>query len=872
MGEQRKKKHISVGLLAHVDAGKTTLAEAILYKTGRLRRLGRVDNGDTSLDTHELERARGITIFAGQSVFGLGDWEITLLDTPGHVDFSAETERILQVLDCAVLVVSGTSGVQAHTRTLWRLLESYGIPTVIFVTKMDYARLEKADILRELQRELSENCIDFSPDNAARDEQLAMCRESAMEEYLESGALTPETIRALAGGRLAFPCFFGSGLKLEGIDEFLGTLQSLLIEKSYPAEFGAKVFKITHEPNGAKITHLKVTGGTLRVRDLIEYGGRSEKISAMRIYSGAKFTPADMMEAGGVCAVLGLSGTGSGQGLGHEEASAEPVLEPVMSYRIELPEEVDAKTFLPRLRLLEEEDPMLRIGWNEHMQELSVSLMGEVQAEILKSLIAERFDVDASIDNGRVLYKETIAETVEGVGHYEPLRHYAEVHVLMSPLPRGSGFQFTSKCSEDALDRNWQRLILLHLSEKQHLGVLTGSPVTDIKFTLAAGRAHIKHTEGGDFRQATYRAVRQGLMRAKSILLEPYYSFRLEVPPEQIGRAISDIKLRSGRFDNPEEHGDMTLLRGEAPVVTMNAYAAEVAAYTSGRGRLQLALCGYQPCHDQEEVVARFGYDPEADLENSPDSIFCAHGGGFNVKWNRVEEYMHLESCLKDGNEQLKRDFSRRSFRLDDRELEAIMEREFGPARLTQTLYRPSAKRADELPETYAPPKKRYLLVDGYNCIFAWDGLSELAADDIALARHRLADILCNYAAFTKNEVVLVFDAYMVENGAGESSNYHNIHVVYTRERETADAYIERFAAETGKNENLRVVTSDNLIRLSALRSGVLRLSAAEFEREVAGVQREIDGLLLEMRKKRGERGSIVIDKSLFYGDDNDNG
>lgn len=563
--------------MAHVDAGKTTLAEAMLYKTGKLRRPGRVDNGDTMLDSHLLERSRGITIFAGQAVMKLGEYEATLLDTPGHVDFSAETERILQVLDIAVLVISGTDGVQSHTRTLWNLLRIYNIPTVIFVTKTDLARIGKAELMSELCSELSDCCVDFSASAHERDEAAAMCSEAAMESYLESGCVDDACLRSMVGGRQIFPCFFGSGLKLEGIDEFLAGLEKLIPQRSYGCEFGARVFKITHDKGGAKVTHLKVTGGALRVRDTVSYGDKSEKISAIRIYNGARFENVELTEAGGVCAVTGLSEARDGQGLGAEESGAEPILEPVMNYRVVLPEGVDAKTFLPKLRLLEEEDPMLRVTWDSHLQEINVRLMGEVQVEILKSLIADRFDIAVQIDNGRVLYKETIADSVEGVGHYEPLRHYAEVHLLLSPLPRGSGLQFSTRCSEDSLDRNWQRLILMHLAEKQHLGVLTGSPITDMKIVLAAGRAHIKHTEGGDFRQATYRAVRQGLMNAKSVLLEPYYSFYLEVPSEQIGRAISDIKLRFGTFSAPELHREFSAVSGTAPVTTMNNYAAEVA-------------------------------------------------------------------------------------------------------------------------------------------------------------------------------------------------------------------------------------------------------------------------------------------------------
>ena len=834
-------KKTVIGILAHVDAGKTTLAEAMLYKTGKLRRPGRVDNGDTMLDSHLLERSRGITIFAGQAVMKLGEYEATLLDTPGHVDFSAETERILQVLDIAVLVISGTDGVQSHTRTLWNLLRIYNIPTVIFVTKTDLARIGRAELMSELCSELSDCCVDFSADASERDEAAAMCSEAAMESYLESGSVDDACLRSMVGGRQIFPCFFGSGLKLEGIDEFLAGLEKLIPQRSYGGEFGARVFKITHDKGGAKVTHLKVTGGALRVRDTVSYGDKSEKISAIRIYNGARFENVELTEAGGVCAVTGLSEARDGQGLGAEESGAEPILEPVMNYRVVLPEGVDAKAFLPKLRLLEEEDPMLRVTWDSHLQEINVRLMGEVQVEILKSLIADRFDIAVQIDNGRVLYKETIADSVEGVGHYEPLRHYAEVHLLLSPLPRGSGLQFSTRCSEDSLDRNWQRLILMHLAEKQHLGVLTGSPITDMKIVLAAGRAHIKHTEGGDFRQATYRAVRQGLMNAKSVLLEPYYSFYLEVPSEQIGRAISDIKLRFGTFSAPELHGEFSAVSGTAPVTTMNNYAAEVAAYTGGRGRLRLTVSGYDVCHNTEQVVAEFGYDPEGDLENTPDSVFCAHGGGFGVKWDKVPEYMHLESCIKKDKIPYEAALNTRNFHIDDKELEAIMEREFGPAKLTQTLYRPKPTYKEE--HSGAPEnaeRKKYVIVDGYNCVFAWRELKFLAETDISAARDRLADILCNYAAFTGSEVVLVFDAYMVVGGSGENFNYHNIHIVYTEERETGDVYIERLVSEIGKNENVRVVTSDGMIQLSAVRFGVLRVSAREFEREIEAVNERI--------------------------------
>lgn len=836
-------KKTVIGILAHVDAGKTTLAEAMLYRTGVLRKLGRVDRGDTAMDTHTLEKERGITIFASQAVMTIGDLEITLLDTPGHVDFSAETERTLQVLDYAILVISGIDGVQAHTRTLWKLLSVYRVPTFIFITKMDFARKSRDELIIELREELSDNCIDFGGEN---DEALAMCREDLLEKYLDGEKIEDNEIAELIKSRLAFPCLFGSGLKIEGVDELLGCLEKYIIPSVYPEAFGAKVFKISHDSQGNRLTHMKITGGSLKVRDSLKIGDTEEKVGQIRIYSGAKFTPVDEINAGGVCAVTGLAATQNGQGLGLEAASGEPVLEPVMNYRIVLPEGCDAKVMMPKLKLLEEEDPMLRITWNSHLQEIHVGLMGEVQTEILKSLIAERFDVDVEIDSGRVLYKETIKNTVEGVGHYEPLRHYAEVHLIMEPLPTGNGLKFTTECSEDILDRNWQRLILLHLAEKQHLGVLTGSPITDMKITLAAGRAHIKHTEGGDFRQATYRAIRQGLMQAESKLLEPYYNFRLEIPPEQLGRAINDIRMRSGSFESPEESGAMTLLRGTAPVTALNSYASEVAAYTGGRGRLSLELAGYGECHNAEKVIEEFAYNPEGDLENTPDSVFCAHGGGFGVKWDKVPEYMHLESCLKK-----KKPFTpavnHRNLHIDDKELEAIMEREFGPVKYN--LYRPKNDAPTEEKNVELTERKQYVLVDGYNVIFAWDDLKSLAQDNLEAARERLMHILCNYAAFTKNEVILVFDAYKVPGNTGKHFDFHNIHVAYTKERELGDVYIEKLISEIGKNERVRVVTSDGLIQLSAVRFGVLRMSAAEFEREVDAVHAKIGEVLTEIKE-----------------------
>lgn len=844
----KETRRVVIGITAHVDAGKTTLAEAMLYRTGQLRKLGRVDHGSAAMDSHLLERERGITIFLSQAELPLGDMEVTLLDTPGHVDFSAEMERTLSVLDYAILVISGVDGVQAHTRTLWRLLELYRVPTFLFVTKMDFGRRDRDCLMESLRHELGEGCVDFTP--AARDrrmEQLATCREDALEAYLDGGEVPDALVRQLVGRRLVFPCWFGSGLKLEGIDEFLEGLARYVEPPAYPAAFSARVFKISHDAQGKRLTHLKVTGGTLRVRDAISYGGRQEKAAQLRLYSGGRFRAVDQVPAGGVCAVQGLTATCGGQGLGEREEAVRPVLEPVMRYRMALPPDCDSRVLLPQLRQLEEEDPQLRFTARDG--ELHVSLMGRVQAEILRSLVAQRFGVEVELDRGRVLYKETIDAPVEGVGHYEPLRHYAEVHLLLEPLPQGSGLVLATRCPEDDLDRSWQRLIMTHLQEKTHLGVLTGSPVTDMKITLMSGRAHIKHTEGGDFRQATYRAVRQGLMQARSRLLEPYYAFRLEVPPEQLGRAISDVRLRSGSFDAPEEAGDMTLLRGRVPVTEFDDYAQEVASYTGGRGRLSLEPAGYGPCHNPDAVIAAADYDPEADLENTPDSVFCAHGGGFTVKWDKVPEYMHLPGCLEKPRDE-EAPARRRCIRLDDAELEAIMAREFGPVR--RPLYRAPEKR-ETLPDTgLREIGQRYYVVDGYNVIFDWDELHALADRDLSAARERLMDTLCGWAAFTHTQVVLVFDGYKVPGSLGEKLDYRGIHVVYTKERETGDMYIERFLQQVGKNDHVRVVTSDGLIQLSAVRTGVMRMSSAEFGRQVAEASDQIQAFIARMHQSGG--------------------
>ena len=840
------KKKIAIGVLAHVDAGKTTLAEAMLYCAGKLKKLGRVDHRDSFLDTHSLERQRGITIFSKQARFELPGSSVILLDTPGHADFSAEMERTLRVLDCAVLVISGTDGVQAHTETLWRLLRRYQVPVFLFVTKRDLPGPERESLMKQLRERLDDCCVDLSSGTTDWEEQAALCSEEAMERVLADEALDDGLLSRMIAARQIFPCFFGSGLRLDGVDALLDALDRLAPASEARDAFAARVFKIERDPQGNRLTLLKLTGGSLSVRTPLRYtdadgGEHEEKITQIRLYSGVKYETAETVETGEICAVLGLSETWPGQGLGAEEDSAGPVLEPVLSYRLILPDGLDPMAFLPKLQRLGEEDPQLHITWNERARSIELRLMGKIQAEVFQSLVKDRFDVELSLDKGRILYRETIANTVEGVGHYEPLRHYAEVHLLLEPLPRGSGIVLDSVVPEDELDRNWQRLILTHLMEKQHLGVLTGSPITDIKITLAAGRAHLKHTEGGDFRQATYRAVRQGLMQAESVLLEPYYAYTLEVPAEQIGRAISDLRAMNGSFGSPEGEGEILRLQGEASVSCMNGYLDELLRYSRGRGRLFLRPAGYRPCAEQEKIVAELAYDPEADLDNSPDSVFCAHGGGFNVKWNRVPEYMHLESVLKKPAEPELSAPPRRSLSIDERELEAIMEREFGPIR------RPSYQSGvrNEAPSLSAAPRKReYLIVDGYNLIFAWDELKKLAMERLDLARARLMDMLSSYCGFTKSELVLVFDGFRTPGNPGSRTEYHNIHVAYTKDGETGDAYIERIVDEIGKNYDVRVITSDNLIRLSALRSGVLRTSSKEFALELEWVLGQIEDVL----------------------------
>ena len=844
------KRRLVLGIFAQVDAGKTTLSEALLYKTGALRTLGRVDRGDAHLDTHELERARGITIFSKQARFETERLAVTLLDTPGHADFAPEAERVMPVIDCALLLISGTDGVQGHTLTLWRLLQHYGVPVVLFFNKMDLPGADRAALLADARTALSDRCAAL--DDA---ESVALSSEALLEHFLNTGALDDTLAADAVAKRELFPCLFGSARQLDGIDELLQALERLAPVPVYPTELSARVYQIAHDPQGNRLTFLKVTGGTLAVRSAVcchrpDGEPLEAKVTQLRLYSGAEFEAVQQVPAGDVCAALGLSGLLAGDTLGDAAPDRGAALEPVMSYCIRLPADLDPQLALPKLRLLEEEEPQLRMVWDARLREIRVQLMGAVQLEILQSLIRMRFGWDVTFDTGRISYRETIAAPVEGVGHFEPLRHYAEVHLILAPLPQGSGLVFDTVCSEDVLDRNWQRLILTHLQEKQHLGVLTGSPVTDLRITLAAGRAHLKHTEGGDFRQATYRAVRQGLMKAESILLEPYYAFRLTVPPEQIGRAISDIRAKSGSFDPPVETPGGTLLQGRAPVSELRDYARDVAAYTRGRGRLSCEVAGYFPCHNTEAVVTALAYDPAADLENTPDSVFCSHGAGITIPWDQVEENMHLESVLRPKPAAAPAAAPRvrtQNLDLDEKELQRIIEREFGPQKTP--LYRAPAAKA-EAAVTLPPHRKEYLIVDGYNMIFAWDGLREQAGYDLSGARERLLDLLSNYCGFHPCELIVVFDSYRVRGGTGSRSRHNNLRVVYTQEDESADLYIETLVGKIGKNYAVRVATSDALIQLSALRSGVLRVSAAELERELERTNGEIAAVLRRLREE----------------------
>ncbi len=877
--ENKPDRYINIGIVAHVDAGKTTLSESMLYHAGAIRKLGRVDHKDAFLDTDQMERERGITIFSKQAVFRWKDRTITLLDTPGHVDFSAEMERVLQVLDCAVLVVSGADGVQGHTQTLWKLLKRYHIPTFLFVNKMDQEGTDGEKLLKELRKRFGENVVPFvdimtesdcpggkvylhTKESAVEEvlEELAVCEDDMMEEYLEEGRISLDKVQKAVADRQVFPCYFGSALHSQGVEELLDGLDLYIKDKTYPAEFGAKVYKIARDNQGNRLTYLKVTGGRLKVKDVVE--GLNEKINQIRIYSGEKFEAVQEVEAGRVCAVTGLENTRPGQGIGAEEESDLPVLEPVLTYQILLPDDCDVHKMLLNLKILEEEEPELHIVWEEQTSEIHVQLMGDVQIEILQRMIKERFGVLVEFGEGSIVYKETITAPVEGVGHFEPLRHYAEVHLRIEPGERGSGMQFAAECSEDILDRNWQRLVLTHLEEKEHKGVLTGSPITDMKITLTSGRAHQKHTEGGDFRQATYRAVRQGLKKADSILLEPYYEFRMELPSENVGRAMTDIQNMSGKFGTPMIEEETTVLTGSAPVSLMRGYQKEFTAYTGGRGRMAVSLKGYDICHNQEEVLAASTYDSEADLANPTGSVFCAHGAGFVVDWDEVEEYMHMEHTLESGNDDEmdvmevtlpKRRHS--SIELTQEGLDAIYVRTPDPKknRSTGPVTVRAKEKTIEPGSAYQDPKwearrrakagtEEYLLVDGYNIIFSWEELKELSERDIGAARGKLADILSNYQGFRKCTLILVYDAYKVEGNPGEVMKYHNIYIVYTKEAETADQYIEKTVRRIAKNADVTVATSDGLEQVIIMGQGAQRMSAPGLKEEVELALKELRG------------------------------
>ena len=869
-------ENIVMGILAHVDAGKTTLSEGMLYLSGTVRKLGRVDHKDAFLDTYSLERDRGITIFSKQAVFSLGNRRINLLDTPGHVDFSAEMERTLQVLDYAVLVISGADGVQGHTETLWKLLKLYEIPTFIFINKMDQPGTDRESLLTELKERLDEGCIVFGKGkNVESLEEIAMTDEAVLDYFMEHETVRNEDICRLIRERKIFPCYFGSALKLDGVQELLAGFEEYMKPFDGKKEFGARVFKISRDDKGERLTFLKVTGGKLVVKMPIN---KEEKINQIRIYSGAKYEAVNEVEAGGVCAVTGLSSSYIGQGLGVEKGTAAPFLEPVLTYQMILPEGADTTKVLRELKQLEEEEPLLNIVWNPALEEIHVQLMGEVQTEILKTMIAERFHLDVEFGTGKIVYKETIKSPVVGVGHYEPLRHYAEVHLKMEPLEAGSGLVFDTDCSEDVLDRNWQRLILTHLQEREHPGVLTGAPITDMKITIVAGRAHLKHTEGGDFRQATYRAVRQGLKSAESVLLEPWYSFVLEVPSEQVGRAMSDIGQMNGSFEGPEAENKQGMVRltGTAPASEMRDYQREVWAYTKGRGRITLTLKGYEPCHNAEEVIEEIGYDSERDVDNPTGSVFCAHGAGFLVKWDEVPEYMHIKEDFlaeKPGIEQdemmavqmgnhCNYSGGYSSSYDDDPELLTIMEREFGSKQEERDRYSSYRKQTVSTPVRHTTvikenePKKEYLLVDGYNIIFAWEELNELAKASIDAARNKLMDILSNYQGFSGCTLILVFDAYKVKGNQGEVQKYHNIYVVYTKEAETADQYIEKTTHEIGRKYKVTVATSDALEQVIVMGQGAYRISARDFYEEVERTEKQIREI---NERERGEKRNFRL-------------
>lgn len=862
--------HVSVGLLAHVDAGKTTLSEAMLYLSGALRHLGRVDHRDAFLDTDIQERERGITIFSKQAELTWQGHHITLVDTPGHVDFSGETERALRVLDCAVLLISAADGVQGHTATLWRLLQSYHVPTFIFINKMDQAGANRRALMDEIKARLCSECVDMlAPD---RMEQLATCSENALSHYLDTDTVPDALIARMVRKRQLFPCYFGSALRLDGVNALLSALCTQLEAPAYAPDFAARVYKISRDAQGARLTWLKVTGGEMRVRTAlrgasadVDGGVWEEKISQIRIYSGAKFRTVDSVSAGALCAVTGLNYTRTGEGLGAEQAGSAPLLTPVFTYRVLLPAGTDVHRALDVLRQLEEEDPQLHVLWNEHLHEIHVQLMGEVQLEILRRVLRDRFSLPADFGEGSILYRETIAAPVRGAGHYEPLRHYAEVHLLLEPAERGSGLHFAASCPEDVLERPYQRLILTHLMEKRHVGVLTGAPITDMKITLVAGRAHAKHTEGGDFRQATYRAVRQGLMSAQSVLLEPWYDLQLELPQDCVGRAMNDIQQMGGSFAPPETQAGCVLLLGCAPVAATRHYAREVTAYTRGRGRLTCSLRGYAPCQDQAAIVAASGYDAERDLYNTADSIFCAHGAGYTVKWNEVQQYMHLhpEQADRPAPPQAAPAAQGRSAYRgtadEDAQLQAIFERTYGPVKpyRQQSTPRISQPTVNSRPIPQRDEQTEYLLVDGYNIIFAWDELKAVSRHSLEHARQCLMDILSNYHGFHPCELILVFDAYKVAGNVGATEEYHGIHIVYTREAETADNYIEKTIYKIARDHRVRVATSDALEQMIILGSGALRISAAELHAQVQSARVEIDAILRHNNARPDGRTSV---------------
>ena len=850
--ENQQKRHMSVGLLAHVDAGKTTLAEGILYRSGSIRKLGRVDHGNAFLDTYDLERRRGITIFSKQAELEIDGLSVSLLDTPGHIDFSAEMERTLQVLDYAVLVISGADGVQGSVQTLWRLLKQYEIPVFLFVNKMDQPGTDKRKLLEELNQKLDSRCIDFDEVRENFMEEVAMCDEELLELYLEQGTVSSDRIGEAVKERKVFPCYFGSALKMQGIDELLKGLGKYARCPVYGREFGARVYKISRDEQGNRLTHMKITGGILKVKTLLETG---EKVDQIRIYSGTGYESVQSVQAGSICAVTGLSKTSSGDGLGMEGAGVKPSLEPVLNYEIKLPEGTNVHDMFLKLKQLDEEEPELQIVWDEVLGEIHAKVMGEIQIEILKTLISERFHVDVEFGTGNIVYKETISDTVEGVGHYEPLRHYAEVHLLMEPGEPGSGLVFNTLCSEDLLDRNWQRLILTHLMEKKHKGVLIGAEITDMKISLVSGRAHTKHTEGGDFRQATYRAVRQGLRQATSVLLEPVYEFCLSIPSDKVGRAMTDIQKMNGSFDTPQTEGAMTVIRGTAPVIHMREYASEVMAYTKGLGSLSCTLKGYEPCHNAGEVIETVRYDPEADTDNPTGSVFCVHGAGFNVTWDEVPNYMHIESCLKKQEKQIVKEsvpavssgYIPSGGFAEDKELEQIFEHTYGPVKRKEWKRTQIQVETPVVKEKKA--KEKYLLVDGYNIIFSWDELRDLSEVNITSARNALMDILSNYQGYKKDTVILVFDAYKVEGNPGQVFKYHNIYVVYTKEAETADQYIEKTVHRMNRKYEVTVATSDALEQVIILGQGGQRLSAQGLKEEVEQTCREIRKILEERRE-----------------------